>query len=490
MLNSFFRSYLPGFRVGPNGVPGFNIDDNGLLRRPNASFDDTLPDSSAQRYPDAAQTQTPPSISFRLPGAEGWVLSAPLIGSPEFLVSPQDDVPGFNVGPRDDAPGFNLDENGGQQQETTWSDGLSPGSVTPQDPNTAEMPTLPSGVDDQAPPAPPPLPEWSYELGTMLPPRLPTAFDPRIGPHIEFNSQPSIAPATVPGIDIRSRAATTQNRNLQLAAQQALRNARPLPLTVGQPYAQANGGNLRDPWSVPIARQAAGVPSTLSARPLADSNFILANADDAGVQPAQQQGPLPQNKQTQQQIPASPPDTGLLGTPPALRIHEKPGIEMPETERRPERELSQFIEEYRRAAADLTQELACATTRFGNRFYEDTILKAGSDLARLAERLTNEPIETIDSVLNSFPQTRVEREFLAGIATVFATLAANAARGHAFEEAVRNALSAAKNTTKINVEGLGRSVPDILLKGITEIKSGLEINNSVQLRTGGVRQKH
>jgi hypothetical protein len=43
-------------------------------------------------------------------------------------------------------------------------------------------------------------------------------------------------------------------------------------------------------------------------------------------------------------------------------------------------------------------------------------------------------------------------------------------------------LSAAKNTTKINVEGLGRSVPDILLKGVTEIKSGLEIDNSVQLR--------
>jgi len=39
-----------------------------------------------------------------------------------------------------------------------------------------------------------------------------------------------------------------------------------------------------------------------------------------------------------------------------------------------------------------------------------------------------------------------------------------------------------KNTSKIVVEGLGRSVPDILLKGITEIKSGLEINNSVQLR--------
>jgi hypothetical protein len=253
MFNPFFRSYLPGFRVGPDGVPGFNIDDNGLPRRANASLDDTLPDSVAQRYPDVAQTQTPPNISFSLPGAEGWVLSAPLIGSPGFRVSPQDVVPGFNVGSQDDAPGFNVDENGGQQPETTWSDGLPPGSVTPQDPNTAQTPTPPSDVDDSAPPAPPPLPEWPYQLGTTLPPRLPTAFDPRIGPRIEINSLPSIGPATVPGaapwppyiapqqpsgIDIRSRAATTQNPNLQPAAQQAMRNAWLPPLTVGQPYAQ------------------------------------------------------------------------------------------------------------------------------------------------------------------------------------------------------------------------------------------------------------
>jgi hypothetical protein len=392
MFNPFFRSYLPGFRVGPDGVPGFNIDDNGLPWRANASFDDTLPVSAAQGYPDAAQTQTLPSISFSLPGAEGWVLSAPLIGSPGFRVSPQDDVPGFNVRPQDDAPGFNVDENGGQQQETTWSDELPPGSVTPQDPNTAQTTTPPPGVDDPAPPAPPPLPEWPYQLGTMLPPWLPTAFDPRTGPRIEINSLPDIGRATVPGaapwppssapqqppgIDIRSRAATTQNTNLQSAGPQAMRNAWLPPLTVGHPYAQANGGELQYPWSVPIARQAAGVPPTLSARSLADSNFVLANAGDAGVQQTQQQTPLPQNKQTQQQIPASPAGAGRADTPPALRIPENPGTEMTEAERRPEQELPQFIEEYRRAAADLTQELARALTRFGTRFYEDTILKAG-----------------------------------------------------------------------------------------------------------------
>ena len=198
MFNFLFRAYVPGFRVRPYGVPGFNVDNDGLPQRASDSSDETLPDLAAQRYPDAAQTQIPDSISFRLPGAEGWVLSAPLIGSPGFRVSPQDDVPGFNIRPQDDAPGFNVDENGGQGQETTWSDGLPPGLVTPQDPNTVQAATLPPGVDDPAPPAPPSLPGWPYQLGTMLPPRLPTALDPRIGPRIEINSLPDIGRATAP----------------------------------------------------------------------------------------------------------------------------------------------------------------------------------------------------------------------------------------------------------------------------------------------------
>ena len=198
MFNPFFRPYVPGFRVGPDGVPGFNIDDSGLRRRATASSDGTLPESAAQRYPDAAQTHSPPSISFGLPGAEGWVLSTPLIGSPGFRVSPQDDVPGFNVGPQDDAPSFNLDENGVQQPETSWSDGLPPGSVAPQDPNTAQTPTPLPGVDDPALPVPPQLPEWLYQLGTMLPPWLPTAFDPRTGRPIAINSLPGSSSAAAP----------------------------------------------------------------------------------------------------------------------------------------------------------------------------------------------------------------------------------------------------------------------------------------------------
>jgi len=173
MFNFFFRPYVPGFRVGPDSVPGFNIDDNGLPRRASASSDGTLPDSAAQRYPDVAQTQSPDSISFRLPGAEGWVLSVPPIGSPGFRVSPQDDVPGFNVRPRDDVPGFNLDENGVRQQETTWSDGMLPGSVTPQNLNAPQTPTPPPGEEEPVSPAPQ-LPEWLYKLVSTPPPQLST----------------------------------------------------------------------------------------------------------------------------------------------------------------------------------------------------------------------------------------------------------------------------------------------------------------------------
>ena len=414
MFNPFSRSFLPGFRVEPDGAPGFNLDDNGLPRRTNASFDGTFPDSATQQYSDAAQTQSPPSISFRLPGAEGWVLSTPV---PGFRVSPQDEVPGFNVGPQNDVPGFNVDGNGVQQQQTTF--GRPPGSVTPQEPNTAQTATPPAYDEELAPPVAPPLPEWSYQLGTMLPP-LPPAFDPRTEPRVEINSLPSIGPAMVPGavswlpsiapqpppgIDIPSRVATTQNANFQPVALQAMRNAWLPPLTVGQPYAQANGGELQEPRRFPMARQAVGVPPTQPARPLADSNFILANAGDAGVQQTPQQEPLPQTKPAQQQIPSSPSGTGRADTSPALRIQEKPGTEMTVTERQPEQSLSRSIEECRRAAADLTQELAHAATRFGKRFYEDFILRAGSDLAQLAERFANEPVETADSILASFPQT-------------------------------------------------------------------------------------
>ncbi len=391
-VQSLFRRYVPGFRVGPDGIPGFNVDDNGLPQRASASSGGTLPDSAAQGYPDAAQTQTPPSISFRLPGAEGWALSAPLIGSPGFRVGPQDDVPGFNVRPQDDAPGFNLDENGVQEQETTWSDGLPPGSVTPQDPNTAQTPTPPPNVDDSAPPAPPPLPEWPYQLGTMLPPRLPTAFDPRTGPRIEIDSLPGIGPVTVPGaapwppsiapqqspdIDIRSRAATTQNANLQPAAQQAMRTAWLPPPKGGWPYAQGDGALS----PIPLVR------------PLADSNFSPANAGEAVGQQAQQQMPLRQYQQTQPRMPSALLGTGLATVHPP----EKQNIKMARFDPRSDQEFSQLIEAYRQLKESEGKQSSSAWPSPPPPLNENGVSSyaSGNDGPSLGQRLVQSSIDTL-----------------------------------------------------------------------------------------------
>ncbi|HTA86076.1 MAG TPA: hypothetical protein VK729_07375 [Silvibacterium sp.] len=392
MFNLFFRRYVPGFRVGLDGVPGFNIDDNGLPQRASASSDGTLPDSAAQQYPDVAQTQSPPSISFRPPGAEGWVLSAPLIGSPGFRVSPQDVVPGFNVGSQDDAPGFNVDEKGGQQQETTWSYGLPPESVTPQDPITAQTPTPAPDVDDPTPPAPPLLPEWPYQLGTMPPPRLPTTFDPRTGPRIEINAPPGVGSATAPGADrwptssapqhpadiaVRSRAATTQNVNPQAVAQQAMRTAWLQPPKDVWPYIQGDGA-LR---AIPLVR------------PLGDSSSSLANAGDVGGQKAQQPMPLQQYQQTQRTMPSTPLGAGLT----TVRLPEKQNINMTGLEPRSDQEFSQLIEAYRRLKEVEGRQPISGQPSPQPPLNEDGISSyaPGSDGPSLGQRLVQSSVETI-----------------------------------------------------------------------------------------------
>jgi hypothetical protein len=341
MFNLFFRPFVPGFRVRPDDVPGFDIDENGLPRRASASSDGTLLDTAARLYPDAEQTQNPPSISFRLPGAEDWVLSAPLIGSPGFRVSPQDDVPGFNVRPQDDTPGFNVDENGVQRQQTTRSGGLPQGSVTSQDPNIAQTAAPAPGVDDPPPPAPPPLPPWPYELGTMLPPRLPTAFDLGPGPRIEIHplwSLGSMAPSADPWpfssapppvkADIRSSAVSMQDINPESAARQVTRNTWPQPPKDGRLYAL--GGNA--------------LPSIPSVRPAATSDLILANGNDADEQRAQQQMPLQQSQRTQPGMPSAAFGSG----PSAVRPPGRPSTKTARFEPGSEQEFSQLIEAYRR----------------------------------------------------------------------------------------------------------------------------------------------
>jgi RHS repeat-associated protein len=58
----------------------------------------------------------------------------------------------------------------------------------------------------------------------------------------------------------------------------------------------------------------------------------------------------------------------------------------------------------------------------------------------------------------------------------------NAARGLEFEASVIEALGATKNTIYVTVQGLGKSIPDLMCKGITEIKSGMKIYFTRQLQ--------
>jgi hypothetical protein len=138
---------------------------------------------------------------------------------------------------------------------------------------------------------------------------------------------PSIAPQQPPGIDIRSRVATTQNANLQPATQQAMPAAWFQPPKSGSPHAQGKGALS----PIPLVR------------PLADSNFSRANAGDAGGQKAQQQMPLQHYQQTQPRMPSA-----LLNAGPAtVRPPETQNIKMAGFDPRSDQEFSQLVEAYR-----------------------------------------------------------------------------------------------------------------------------------------------
>jgi hypothetical protein len=517
-LNPYARWLLDGSQ---GDLPGFNIDESEVP--PGGG----TPAGGMLAAPPTPQSPSWPRAPGLMLGSQNALSSALPTDAPGLRITPGNNLPGFHLNPQDELTNFSLNEDD-SSREGTWPGETPPDATTPEYGDSAPTWTLPPGVEDPVQPVPSEIPDWLHKLVTMPLPPLSTAVDPQTrrrivpyGPLVNpirsyqdtdqnvptagnvptyvggINSLPDLRSVEArraeqwpfshtsdrpADIDARTSAATAQNTNPQSAAREATWNNRLQPLTVGQPYAQLNGDKLRDPLSVGIVRQAPSVPPTLSVKSLAAPSLILAKAGDAEVQQAQQQGLPPQNKQTQQQIPTSSPGTGRPDTPPARRTPEKPGTEMTAAERQPDQELTQFVEECRRAAADLTQELARVATRFGTRVYEDTILKIGSDLALLAERFADDPGETADGLLASFPQTRVEGEFFAGFAAVF-TILANAVRGGEFERAVLKAMEAAKNPIKIEVEGVGRSIPDILKKGITEIKSGVEIDSSPQLRT-------
>jgi hypothetical protein len=326
MFNFFFRPYVPGFRVGPDVVPGFNIDDNGLPERASASSDGTLPGATD---PDAAQTQSPSSISFGLPGAEGWVLSAPLIGSPGYPVGPQDDVPGFNVRSMGDVPGLNVDEDGVGQQETNWS-----------------VQTPPPSLEESTKPAPPQLPDWLNRLGTMVP-QLLAAFDPLSGRRIEINSLPRAAsaepwsPSNVPQQPtdtlIPFLAPTRQNINPQSPNEKASWRTWPqLPMDRSV-FAQRAG--LQGPLNTDVTRQRLAPPSMPAVRPVVASNVLLGGDRAAVDQQAPRQAALQEDLQRQ---PSAP-----LAAAAGDNQSRKSSTRMAALESEPERTSSQLMAGYR-----------------------------------------------------------------------------------------------------------------------------------------------
>jgi hypothetical protein len=328
MFNLFFRRYVPGFRVGLEGVPGFNIDDNSLPQRASASSDGTLAGSAAQRYLDAAQTQSPQSISFRPSGAEDWVLSAPPIGSPGFRVGPRGDVPGFNVRSTGDVPGFNVDEDG-VGQDTTWS-----------------VQTLPPSSEESTEPAPSQLPDWPNQLGTIVP-QLLGALDPLTGRRTEINSLPRAASAqpwslsnvSQPPADalIPFLASTRPNINPQPLNEKASWSIWPQLPTDGSVYAQA--ARLQGPLNSDVTRQSLALPSMPAVRPVAESDFILASDRAAGDQQAPRQAALQEYQQSQ----PSAPLAAMAGDDQS----RKSSMPMAALESEPERTSSQLMAGYR-----------------------------------------------------------------------------------------------------------------------------------------------
>ena len=94
------------------------------------------------------------------------------------------------------------------------------------------------------------------------------------------------------------------------------------------------------------------------------------------------------------------------------------------------------------------------------------------------DKIASDPVGRATSFLNTFPGTSLEGKISAGLgAAASGLIARNALQGATFEGQVLAAIGAAKNRDLINVPGMTRSsIPDAIGIGITEIKSGLEVN--------------
>ncbi len=186
---------------------------------------------------------------------------------------------------------------------------------------------MPAGVEDSTSLVPPQLPEWLYKVVTMPVPQLSTAFDPRTGrrivpnepliglarsylttnqsarrseearpyvdgtsplPDVNAPEAPSAerwpfseTPAWLADVNSDLGGTTAQHANPEPIPDAAIGNAWPQPPIDGSPYTEADSAQDETPWPTLVMPQPVGVAPAPSVGPIADSNFILANADDA-----------------------------------------------------------------------------------------------------------------------------------------------------------------------------------------------------------------
>ena len=245
----------------------------------------------------------------------------------------------------------------------------------------------PPSVNDLTQLIPPQLSEWLYKLVTMPVPQLSTAFDPQTGRRI-VPYEPLIGPIRSylrtdetsrgtedinPSVEGTSRLPDLKSAEPPTAEQRPssdtpawptdivtgahattgptpevmIGNAWPQPPMDGWPYAET-GDASEVPRPSVVMPQPVDVTPAQSVQPVADSNFILANAGDADDPQAVQPMPLLQDQPTELKISVTP--TGLPARPPAL---------------------SRSIEDYRRTTADEIEALVGSIATFGSRIYED-----------------------------------------------------------------------------------------------------------------------
>ena len=287
MFNPLFRLYVPGFRVRPqDDVAGFNINENHEL----------LPGTGKLRHIDVAQAQTPPTIPSLAPSPERFAQPPPLIGFADVRVGSQDDVSGFN---------FN--ESGVPRQQTPWFDGMPPESATSEYP--ALVHPLPQGVLEAIQTSQPQIPDWLHKLLMMPPPRVSSAIDPRTGHHI-VPYAPLIRSAETyqPTVEKKGPTEETSADEAEFSALPNLawlnlpsteewppsnRFPRPMEITALSAAAPPQQAHAQPqlPRIAGLARSRTGLATTPSVRPVAYSDFTLANAGGLAVRQQQQEVP-------------------------------------------------------------------------------------------------------------------------------------------------------------------------------------------------------